>query len=347
MVKSKVLCFGELLLRISPASYKQVAAKQPMLLYVGGAEANVATALAGWEVPVKYCTVLPDNFMSRHMLHYLEYKGIYTSSVLLTGNRIGVYYLERGADLKGNMVYDRDHSSFSELKPGVIDWDSVLADVSWLNFSAISPALNQNIADVCLEALQAASAKKIRISVDLNYRSRLWKYGKKPIEVMPALMEHCDVVMGNIWSANTLLGIPVDDNIHDKKSKLEYTNHAEATAVEIIKRFPKCKTVANTFRFDGDANQILYYTSLYTGEKAYNSHEFSCKGVADRSGSGDCFMAGLIYGLYKKHSPQELLNYATAAAFGKLQEYGDATGQDVLTVSKIDEDNKAGLEVDA
>ena len=335
MVKSKVLCFGELLLRISPASHKEGAAKQPMLLYVGGAEANVATALAGWDVPVKYCTVLPDNFMSRHMLNYLEYKGIYTSSVLFSGNRIGVYYLERGADLKGNMVYDRDLSSFSELKTGMIDWDRVLADVAWFNFSAISPALNQNVADVCLEALEAAAAKKITISVDLNYRSRLWKYGKKPIEIMPALVEHCDVVMGNIWSANTLLGTKVDEHVHDKRSRHAYTDHAAATAIEIMKRFPKCKTVANTFRFDGDANHILYYTSLYTDGDEFNSPEFTCKGVADRSGSGDCFMAGLIYGLYNKHAPQELLNYATAAAFGKLQEFGDSTGQDVLTVSKI------------
>jgi len=341
MVKSKVLCFGELLLRISPASHNDVVEKQPMLLYVGGAEANVATALAGWEVPVKYCTVLPDNFMSRHMLNYLEYKGIYTSSVLFSGNRIGVYYLERGADLKGNMVYDRDHSAFSELKRGMIDWDRVLADVSWFNFSAISPALNKNVADVCLEAVEAASKKNIKISVDLNYRSRLWKYGKKPIEIMPALVEHCDLVMGNIWSANTLLGTPVDENIHDKRSRHAYTDHAAETSIEIMKRFPKCQTVANTFRFDGDANHILYYTCLYTAAEAFNSGEFTCKGVADRSGSGDCFMAGLIYGMYNRHTPQELLNYASAAAFGKLQELGDATGQDVLTVSKIEANQKA------
>lgn len=327
-------------MRISPASHTDIAAKQPMLLYVGGAEANVATALAGWGVPVKYCTVLPDNFMSRHMLHYLEYKGIYTSSVLMAGNRIGVYFLERGADLKGNMVYDRDHSSFSELKRGMIDWDMVLADVSWFNFSAISPALNAAVAGVCLEAVEAASARNIKISVDLNYRSRLWKYGKKPVEIMPALVEHCDLVMGNIWSANTLLGTPVDEHIHDKRSKHTYTDHAAATSIEIMKRFPKCTTVANTFRFDGDANQILYYTSLYTGGEAYNSNEFSCKGVADRSGSGDCFMAGLIYGMYNQHAPKDILSYASAAAFGKLQEMGDATGQDVLTVSKIEAENK-------
>jgi 2-dehydro-3-deoxygluconokinase len=334
MAKKKVLCFGEMLLRISPAAGSAVE-KQPMMVYVGGAEANVATALAGWNVPVKYCTVLPDNFMSRHMMHYLEYKGIYTSSVLFSGKRIGLYYLERGADLKGNMVYDREGSAFSELKPGMIDWERVLADVSWLNFSAISPALNQNVADTCFEALEAAAQKGITISVDLNYRSRLWKYGKQPIEIMPALVKHCNVVMGNIWSANTLLGTPVDPNIHDKKSKQAYIDHAAKTAEAIVQLFPNCHTVANTFRFDGNANQILYYTTLFHDGKHYHSPEFSCQGVADRSGSGDCFMGGLIYGFYNQHQPQDVLNYATAAAFGKLQEIGDATGQDVLSVSEI------------
>ena len=336
-MKKKVLSFGELLLRISPAANNDEAAdKQPMLLYMGGAEANVATALAGWNVPVKYCTVLPDNFMSRHVINYLEYKGIYTSSIQFAGNRIGIYFLERGADLKGSMVYDRDRSSFSELKPGTIDWDTVLRDVSWFNFSAISPALNQNVADVCLEAVQAASKKGITISVDLNYRSRLWKYGKQPIDIMPQLMEYCDVVMGNIWSAHTLLGTSIDEHIHDHKSKQAFTDHAAATSAEIISMFPKCKTVANTFRFDGDANSLLYYTTLFTNNELFISPEFTCQGVADRSGSGDCFMAGLIYGLYNQHAPQELLNYATAAAFGKLQEHGDATGQDVFTVGKIE-----------
>ncbi len=185
----------------------------------------------------------------------------------------------------------------------------------------------------CLEAVEAASKKGITISLDLNYRSRLWNYGKQPIEIMPKLAEYCDVLMGNIWSANTLLGIPVDEKIHDKKSKQAYLDHAKATSEEILKRFPKCKTVANTFRFDSEANNILYYTSLYTNGQQYNSDEFTCTGVADRSGSGDCFMAGLIYGLYNNNAPQDIVNYATAAAFGKLQEFGDATGQEVLTIT--------------
>ncbi len=330
---SKVLCFGEPLLRISPAGSDE-SEKHPFLLYFGGAEANTATALAAWNIPVKYCTRIPDNFMSRHVVSYLEYKGIFTSSVVYGGDRIGVYYLDRGADLKSSVVYDRDRSAFSELKRGMIDWDKVLRDVSWFNFTAISPALNENVADVCLEALEAASARKIKISVDLNYRARLWKYGKQPVDVMPKLVEHCDLVMGNIWSANSLLGTSIDENIHDKGGREAYLEHAKATSIEIMEKFPKCKTVANTFRFDSDKDNLLYYTSLYTDGQQYNSAEFRASGVVDRSGSGDCFMGGLIYGHYLRNKPQDIVNYATAAAFGKLQEQGDATGQDVLTVSR-------------
>ena len=339
MVKSKVLCFGEILLRVSPASIEDTTEKHPFVLFIGGAEANSATALAGWNVPVKYCTALPDNFMSEYVTNYLEYKGIYTSSIISSGNRIGLYYLDRGSDLKSSVIYDRVGSSFSELKRGMIDWDKVLRDVSWFNFTAISPAINENIADVCLEALEAASKKNITISMDLNYRSRLWKYGKEPIEVMPDLLEYCDMVMGNIWSANSLLGTVLDENIHAKNSKQAYLDHARATSLEIMQMFPKCKSVANTFRFDSDANDLTYYTTLDNVEKQYHSSEFKCKGVVDRSGSGDCFMAGLIYGFYNQHQPQELLNYAAAAAFGKLQEQGDSTGQDVLTVAQIKKDN--------
>lgn len=337
-MNKKVLCFGELLLRISPAIGEGKSGNQPMQVYVGGAEANVATALAGWNVPVKYCTVLPDNFMSKHVMQYLEYNNIFASSILLAGNRIGVYYLERGADLKGSVVYDREYSAFSEVKRGVIDWDKVLHDVSWFNFSAISPALNENVADVCLEAAEAASGKNITISLDLNYRSRLWKYGKEPIEVMPKLAAYCDVLMGNIWSANTLLGIPIDENIHNKNSKQAYINHAEGTSKEIIKKFPKCKVVANTFRFD--KKQLLYYTTMYKDGQQYNSDEFTTERVVDRSGSGDCFMAGLIFGLYNNHAPEDIVNYAAAAAFGKLQEEGDATAHDMLTVARIETENK-------
>jgi 2-dehydro-3-deoxygluconokinase len=333
-MKKKILCFGELLLRISPEISKNFS-KSPFQLYIGGAEANVATALASWNVPVKYCTALPPGFMSRYLINYLEYKGIYTSSIISCGERIGIYYLDRGADLKSSVIYDRVGSSFSELRPGQIDWDEVLQDVSWFNFTAISPALNQNVADVCLEALIAASAKNITISIDLNYRARLWKYGQTPLKIMPKLVEYCDLIMGNIWSANTLLGTELNAtiNIGDKRA---YLDHAEKTSKEIINRYPKCKSVGNTFRFDLD-NELSYYTTLYTEGILYDSPEFTSQKIIDRSGSGDCFMAGLIYGFYNDHPVQDVLNYATAAAFGKLRESGDATSQNILEVSILND----------
>jgi len=147
-------------------------------------------------------------------------------------------------------------------------------------------------------------------------------------------VQYCDVVMGNIWSANTLLDTAVDPHIHDKKSTQAYLDHAQATSLDIMQRFPRCSSVANTFRFDSEAEHIRYYTTLFTGGRFLHSPEFSCVGVVDRSGSGDCFMAGLIYGFNRlRHAPQELLNYASSAAFGKLQEHGDATGQNVLKVA--------------
>ncbi len=330
----KILCFGELLLRISPSSNEELA-QNPMLVFVGGSEANAATALAGWNVPVKYCTVLPDNFMSKHVIHYLEYQGIYASSIVFSGNRMGIYYLERGADLKGSSIYDRENSSFSQVKRGTIEWAKILQDVSWFHFSAVNPSLNENVADVCLEALEVASAMGIQISIDLNYRSSLWKYGKQPIEVMPKLVEYADVIMGNIWSAKTMLGTGLDEHIYEKNTKEAYLEQAKATSAEIIEKFPKCKIVANTFRFDSDSNDILYYTSLFKDGNLYSSPDFTSHGVVDKSGSGDCFMAGLIYGITKELLPQELLDYATAAGFGKLQEVGDATSHDVLTVKRI------------
>jgi 2-dehydro-3-deoxygluconokinase len=319
-------------LRMSPSLDGNWLHQASMTVYVGGAELNVATALATWNVPVKYCTALPNHYLSKEIIGYLGEKKIDHSAIYLSGNRIGVYYLPRGKDLKNaGVIYDRAHSSFSELTPGMIDWNKALEDVSWLHFSAISPALNENMVDLCKEALEKASEKKITISVDLNYRSKLWQYGKKPVQVMPELVKYCNVIMGNIWSAADLLGTPVDTNIHDKGSKTAYLEHARESALHIMKRFPVCNTVANTFRFDDDKG-IRYYAALDTMSAQFVSKEFSTHLVVDKVGSGDCFMAGLIYGLYEKLGMQEIVNYAASSAFGKLMEHGDATNQDVETI---------------
>jgi 2-dehydro-3-deoxygluconokinase len=226
---NKVLCFGELLLRMSPLLQGKWLNNAYMPVYIGGAELNVAAALAKWNIPVSYFTALPENYLSKEICNDLQQRNIDIDNIHFSGNRIGIYFLPQGADLKhAGVIYDRSNSSFAELKPGMIDWEKVLHNISWFHFSAISPALNENIALVCKEVLEAASKKNISISVDLNYRSKLWQYGNRPAEIMPELVQHCDVIMGNIWSANILLGIDVDENIHSKGKKEYYLEHANS-----------------------------------------------------------------------------------------------------------------------
>ena len=332
--RNKIFCFGELLLRLSPDAEGNWLQQNSMLLFIGGAELNVATALANWNIPVKYCSALPNNYLSSSIIKYLQQKNIDPSAIHISGNRIGSYYIQQGKDLKNAaVIYDRAYSSFAELKPGMIDWDEVLQDVCWFHFSAISPALNENSAAVCLEGIKAATKNNITISVDLNYRPKLWQYEKKAIDVMPALVEYCNVVMGNIWSANSLLGIAVDEKAVDYKTCNEYLQHAKITSAALMKKFTNCKLVANTFRFDKNAAGIEYYTSLFSNDEQFNSSIYSSDNIINKIGSGDCFMAGLIYGMQQQFTPQQTAAYATAAAFGKMQETGDATAQTIEQVN--------------
>jgi 2-dehydro-3-deoxygluconokinase len=332
-----VLSFGELLLRICPDTEGEWLERNNLSFYVGGAEANVATALALWGVPSGYATAVPDNLMSRQIVDYLGQKGVDTSRVVYQGKRLGLYFLPKGKDLKNaGVIYDRDGSAFAELTPGMLDWDRLLKGVSWLHFSAISPALNGRVASVCEEALRAAEARGITISVDLNYRAKLWQYGVSPSAVMPALVKYCDVVMGNLWAAEKMLDIPVDTTeINEKSERQDYLRHARVASEKIKENFPKVSAVAKTFRFDQGAAGIHYYTTLLSGGKFYESEIYEAEKILDKVGSGDCFMAGLIRGLYCKRSLQQTLEFATAAAFQKLFIASDATDQGPDEIEKF------------
>jgi 2-dehydro-3-deoxygluconokinase len=328
----KVFCFGELLLRMSPELGGAWIKNASMPVFVGGAELNAATALARWNVPVAYGTAIPENALSKEISFALEEKGIDTSGILYTGKRIGCYYLPQGADLKNaGVIYDREYSSFSQLKPGQIDWENLLKDVSWFHFSAISPALNADVAAVCKEGLEVASAKGITISVDLNYRAKLWQYGKKPVEVMPELVQYCDVIMGNLWAEEVMLGIPVPENLLREKEAL--IKQAQSASEQIMKGYRKCRQVANTFRFD--VNQgVKYYATLFKEDRLYLSNEHNTELIIDKVGSGDTFMAGLIYGNYQGLNAQEIIDFSASAAFTKLFIKGDATTASVEEIRK-------------
>lgn len=328
---NKTLCFGELLLRLSPYADGEWLQENNVPAFVGGAEANVATALALWNQPVGYCTALPHNFLSEQLSNYLIKKNIDTTAIHYSGNRIGIYYLLQGTDVKNSdVIFDRAGSSFAQLQKGMIDWDKVFDGITWFHFSAIAASLTASAAEVCEEALQAASAKGIIISVDLNYRNKLWQYGKQPIEIMPGLVKYCDVVMGNIWAANIMLGIPLNQLLNQDEKKV-YLQQSTKTSKTIQQQFPKVKTVGNTFRFDRNEG-IQYYTTLFTGE-LFVSAEYTADKVLDKVGSGDCFMGGLIYGLNNGYSSQQTLDFATAAAYNKLFIKGDTTNQTVNEIT--------------
>ncbi|KQR69576.1 sugar kinase [Pedobacter sp. Leaf176] len=332
----KVLSFGEILLRICPDMDGQWLKENKLPFYVGGAELNVATALALWNVPSTYLSAMPQNSVTEEIAGYLNSKNVNTQPMVYGGERLGLYYLPKGKDLKNaGVIYDRANSSYADLKVGQINWDEVFEDVSWFHFSAICPAINQSVADVCLEALKAASEKNITISLDLNYRAKLWKYGKDPIEILPELAKYCTLIMGNVWAANRMLGTVLHEDLKATEGYAKETllQQAVDTSEEILSLFSSCKAVANTFRFD-NGKGIKYYTALYTNNELTVSPEYVSDEILDKVGSGDCFMAGLIYGFYNGLNEVETLSFATAAAYDKLYIPSDATTSTVADIEK-------------
>ena len=324
----KVFSFGELLLRISPELNRQWIRNGEAAVYLGGAELNVANALAKWNIPTKYCTALPGNYLTTEIIEELKEKNIDTSSILMSGNKLGTYYLPQGADLKNaGVIYDRANSSFAELKPGIINWDEALNDCNWFHFSAISPALNENTFLVCKEALQAASAKSLTISVDLNFRAKLWQYSKRPVEVMSELLPYCNVVMGNIWAAEKLLEIVSPIKESSGKSKEELADAAIESMKQLQVIFPNVITIAYSFRLED-----TYFGMLQQGNQKTISKNFFLENIVDKVGSGDCFMAGLIYGICNQDKLQDIIDFASSSAVGKMQERGDATNQTIQSI---------------
>ena len=328
-----VCCFGEILLRLSVDEEGRWLTQHQMPVHVGGAELNVGRALALWGKPVNYATAMPDNALSKQLVGSICGMGIGTDSITYAGDRIGLYYLQQGADMKNaGVIYDRAHSSFATLEPSRVNWDAMFEGVSWFHFSAISPALSPEAVVLCKAALEEASARGVFVSVDLNYRAKLWKYGKTASEIMPELVSYCDLVMGNVWAAERMLGIAVGEHVVPADTQEVYLAQGRETAAAIQKKFPRCKWVANTWRFDRES--LTYYASLHRDGEMFVSKTHTASEVIDGVGSGDCFMAGLIYGMLSGFEPQHTVDFAAAAAFGKLFIVGDATTQTVEQINQ-------------
>ena len=323
MSKNKVFCFGEILLHYAPPVNSDFIESQNIPFYLGGAELNVATALAKWDIPVKYATAMPAHFLTDTIISDLAKKNIDTSAIQFSGQRIGCFYLATGLDMKSaGVVYDRDNSSFASIQKGSIAWKEVLKDVHWFHFSAISVSLTQNATDVCEEALIAATELGIPISVDLNYRAKLWQYGKTPIEVMTRLVKYCTVLMGNLWAVEDMLGIASSIQSSVGCPDEQLTMAANNSMLKLKEQYPMLNTMAYTFRLSE-----TYFGIMFNKNNFYKSPMYNLNEVKNIVGTGDCFMAGLIYGIGQHHTPEEIINFAAAAAVGKLYELGDATEQ--------------------
>lgn len=320
---SQVVTFGEIMLRLSPPNFKRFIQTRSFDLIYGGGEANVAVSLANYGIPVDFITKLPNNEIGNACIQFLRQFGVNTNNVVRGGNRIGIYFLEMGSSVRpSKVIYDRAHSAISEASSDDFNWNKIFEGASWFHWTGITPAISQNLAKICLEAVKVAKEKNIIISCDLNYRNQLWNYGKTPNEVIPNLLKYSDIAIGNEEDADKVLGIKAPDT-DVTSGKLNAENY-KYVVEEIFKQYPNLKNIAITLRGSISASYNTWSAVLYDGTNMYIGPQYEINPIVDRVGGGDSFMGGLIYGLIKyKDNLQNALNFAIAASCLKHTILGD------------------------
>ena len=336
----KVVTFGEIMLRLATPGYQRFIQSNSLGATFGGGEANVAVSLANYGIPVEFVTRLPQNDIADWCISDLRKYNVGTNEILRGGERIGIYFLETGAVARpSKVVYDRAHSSIASVEKGMFNWREILKDATWFHWTGITPALSQGAADACLEAIQTANEMGVSVSCDLNYRKNLWKYGKKASEIMPALVEGCDVILGNEEDAEKVFGIkPEGFQVEHTGGEVDAAEF-ESVCKQLMQRFPRAKKVIITLRGSINANHNTWGGCLYS-DKLYQSRRYDITHIVDRVGGGDSFMGGLIYGLLTyKDDDQQALDFAVAASCLKHTVYGDfnlVTAPEVETLMKGD-----------
>ncbi len=339
----KIVTFGEIMLRLTPPNHLRFSQAHTFNVIYGGGESNVAVSLANYGLPVEFVTRLPQNDIGECALMEMRKRGVGTQHIVFGGERLGIYFLEVGAVSRGSkVVYDRSHSAIAEIQKGMIDWEEVFADAQWFHWTGITPAISQGAADVCLEAIKTANQLGITVSTDLNYRKKLWKYGKTPAEIMPELVAGCDVILGNEEDAEKHF------DIHPKGMDVTQGHKMDAGAYEsvctqLMERFPRAKKVIITLRGSISASHNSWSGVLYDGKTLHKAPTYQITHIVDRVGGGDSFMGGLIYGLLTyKGSDQQALNFAVAASCLKHTIYGDANLVTVEEVEKLMKGDASG-----
>jgi 2-dehydro-3-deoxygluconokinase len=321
-MQKEIVTFGEIMLRLAPPGFERFLQSPQFVATFGGGEANVAVTLSALGLPAAYVTVLPEkNPIADAAVAELRRFGVNTSKIVRAKGRLGVYYLETGANQRASkVVYDRDYSSIALAKPGDIDWDRVLEGAAWFHITGITPAISSSAADLALQSVVAARHNGLTVSCDLNYRKNLWKWGKTAVEVMRELVRHVDLVIANEEDVQMTLGIQADVDVDS--GRLDSTQYERLTA-RVLAEYPDLQAVAITLRESKSASHNGWSACLNDRNEFYVSRYYDITHIVDRVGGGDSFAGGLIYGWQTLPTHRDALEFAVAASCLKHSVPGD------------------------
>ncbi|WP_066219512.1 sugar kinase [Formosa haliotis] len=308
----RLVTFGEVMMRLSPPGYLKFSQANSFDLVYGGGEANVAISCAYLGMKAAHMTRFPDNSLGRAATQFLRKNWLSTDQIIYGDNKLGMYFLEKGAVHRPSVVvYEREGSAFSLIQPGMIDWEDVLKDADWFHWTGITPAISEGAALSCLEAIKTANKMGIIVSGDINSRKNMWKYGKSMQEVMPELVQHTDIVITSPRGINEMFGLG------------EVGGKFKDSAKALMDAFPRIRKVVGKKRKSISASEQEIQGRIWTGTEYIKTEIFEISHVIDRVGTGDAFAAGLIYGLLHYDNDLDALNFASAACALKHTILGD------------------------
>ena len=334
----KVITFGEIMLRLAPDGYMRFVQVDHLEALPGGGEANVSVSLANYGFDSAFVTKLPSHEIGQMVINQLRRYGVDTSKIVRGGDRVGIYYCEKGASQRpSKVIYDRAHSAIAEAKPSDFDWDSIFEGADWFHFTGITPALNPTVAEICIEACKAAKARGITVSCDLNYRKKLWSR-EEANKTMSEVVKYVDVCISNEEDAHDVFGISAENTDIDS-GKLNHEGY-KSVAKQLADRFG-FKYVAITLRSSISANDNDWAALLFDGENYCFSRSYHMH-IVDRVGGGDSFGAGLIYALLSDYSTQDAIEFAVAASCLKHSIQGDFNHVSVDEVKSLAKGSGSG-----
>ena len=308
----RFITFGEIMLRLKAPGAERLFQSPVLEASFGGGEANVAAGLSLLGLDVSFVSAIPDNAVGDACIAELKKHGIDTSMIIRKGERLGIYFLEPGANQRpSKVIYDRTHSSIAELSVGDVDWDKVFEGATWFHITGITPAISSSAAELSLEAAKKAKDKGITVSCDLNFRKKLWNYGKAAPEVMRDLLKYVDIAVGNEEDCQKSLGITADVDV--ESGKLEVEKYREITG-KVLEMFPNLKKIGVTMRESYSADHNGWSAVLNNRSDILVSKRYDVQDIVDRVGTGDTFAAGLIYGINNLENDQDALEFAVAAS---------------------------------